>query len=238
MIVPELSTEGRIEYDELATLTHLSLQGLLRYEIKVSCSTLAKELDISPQTASRRLQNFEEAGLIVRENVSDGQFLTLTPRGYNALEHEYERYKELFADCRRLKLAGTVANGLDLRRHVFDRDGYADQFHRILEYDPAPRTITVTLKRELGKRHVQLAATEPTSIEAWHDGDRRYDRLSCYPVRLTKASDVIYEPAHIVTDTEFSPQDRAINLLTPAAVWEDLDVDVGDEVWVHVEDGS
>lgn len=235
MIVPELSKENRIDYDELATLTHLSLQGLLSYEIKISCSGLADELDISPQTASRRLQNLEESGLIIRERVSDGQFVTLTPRGYNLLEREYERYKELFSDHHSLQLMGSVSNGLGTSQHILTLDGYADQLERKLQYRLYPGTLNVTLKRPLGRRHTQLKHMDPIPIDSWANGDRHYAKLYCYPARLKSAADVTYTRTHLVTSPNLDCRDRTIELLAPIELRSEFGLTNGDELHVQVE---
>jgi len=81
-------TTAAVGADGLAALKVVALEGGLTGDVKVSCAGLADSLDASSQTASRRLQRLEEAGLIEREVVNDGQWVVVTDAGKARLHAE------------------------------------------------------------------------------------------------------------------------------------------------------
>ena len=72
--------------DELATLKLLALEGAMDEPTKVSCAALAGKLDASNQTASRRLQRLDDAGLLDRDILGDGQEVHITSEGERRLQ--------------------------------------------------------------------------------------------------------------------------------------------------------
>ena len=82
-------TMAAVDADGLAALKAVALEGGLAGDVKVSCASLGERLDASSQTASRRLQRLEEAGVIEREVVNDGQWVAVTDAGEARLRGEY-----------------------------------------------------------------------------------------------------------------------------------------------------
>jgi len=106
------TTSRVVGYDELATLKLLALDGALEGREKASCADIADRLDASNQTASRRLQRLEEADLIERDIVSDGQQIAITEVGEAALQREYADYQRIFDRGAGVDLGGIVTSGM------------------------------------------------------------------------------------------------------------------------------
>ena len=94
------SSAAVIGDDALAALKHIALDGGRSSAAKISCSTLADQLDVSTQTASRRIQRLEDSGFIERDVVADGQWVTITPRGESVLYTEYAQYRRILRRTR------------------------------------------------------------------------------------------------------------------------------------------
>ena len=82
------SAVSSLGHDELQALKTVALDGALNGSVKVSCASLADRLSASNQTASRRLQQLEAGGLLDREIVADGQWVSVTEAGEGALRSE------------------------------------------------------------------------------------------------------------------------------------------------------
>jgi riboflavin kinase len=229
-------TTGRtVGYDELATLKLLALEGALESQQKVSCSVLAEDLDASNQTASRRLQELDDAGFVEREMVSDGQWVTVTPAGESALRREYADYRRVFERDASIELDGFVTSGMGEGRHYISLPGYMTQFIDKLGYEPFAGTLNVELTAESVRARAGVAALEPIQIEGWEDDERTYGPAFCYPASVA-TGDSIYEPAHVIAPERTHHDEDQLEVIAPAKLRDELDLDDGDEVTVDVKE--
>ncbi|WP_259518682.1 CTP-dependent riboflavin kinase [Halanaeroarchaeum sp. HSR-CO] len=223
-----------VGFDELAVLKRLALGGARRGEIKISCSRLADHHDVSTQTASRRLQALEDAELVERETVSDGQFVSLTAAGERALKREYEDYRAIFEDQADLALHGTVTSGMGEGRHYISLPGYNRQFEEKLGYDPYPGTFNVDLTRQSRRERSAMESFEPVPIEGWEDEERTYGPAYCYAATIEVPGGPAASPAHVIVPDRTHHDDDQVELIAPEHLREELGVLDGDEVIVHV----
>ncbi len=223
-----------IGHDELAVLRQLGLDGALAGEAKVSCGALAKRLDTSNQTASRRLQELDEAGLIARETVADGQWITITDAGERALRGEYDAYRRLFENDGSVELAGTVTVGMGEGEHYITLPGYMRQFENRLEYEPFPGTLNVDLDEESVRRRGAMETFEPIHIEGWEDEDRTYGPCVCYPATVA-ADDDEYGNAHVIAPERTHHDEDQLELIAPEKLRGILGLEDGDPITVRVE---
>ena len=222
-----------VGYDELATLRRVALAGGLPGETKVSCSGLAEELDLSTQTASRRLQRLESAGLLTRETVSDGQWVTVTEDGEQALRREYQAYRRVFEAADTVELVGAVTSGMGEGRHYISLPGYAEQFVERLGYEPFPGTLNVELDEESVRRRTALAAVEPVPIDAWEDDERTYGPASCYPATVSTDGGS-HETAHAIVPERTHHDEGQLEVIAPVKLRDALDLEDGDVLTVTV----
>ena len=141
-------TVPAVGHDAVATLRAIALDGGFAGETKLSCSGLADALGVSNQTASRRLRALEDAGLIERDTVSDGQWVLITDAGERALREEYETYRRVFEEPETIGLSGSVTSGMGEGRHYISLPGYMEQFEDRLGYAPFAGTLNLDLDAE------------------------------------------------------------------------------------------
>jgi CTP-dependent riboflavin kinase len=77
-------------------LLELALINAARQPIQLSVVEFAKRLRTSPMTASRRLKELEDGGLIARTLAGRSQAIVITNKGSNALKEQYLAYKSIF----------------------------------------------------------------------------------------------------------------------------------------------
>jgi len=226
-------TRGALGADGLVTLKELALLGALDGAEKLSCSDLAARLDASTQTASRRLQRMEDEEYVEREIVSDGQWVELTPEGERRLQAEYADYRRLFEADAGVSLTGAVTSGMGEGRHYITLPGYMRQFRELLGYEPYAGTLNIDLTEESIRRRARLGAVEPVTIDGWEDDERTYGPAYCYPATVT--ADESYEPAHVIAPERTHHGDDHLEVIAPDRLREELGLEDGDEVTVHVE---
>ncbi|MFD1632655.1 DUF120 domain-containing protein [Haloplanus ruber] len=231
----ESAAASSVSHDELAALKRIGLDGGLSGRAKVSCSGLAERLDASAQTASRRLQRLDEAGLLDREMLADGQLVTLTDAGVTALRREYADYRRLFEDGATLSLNGTVTSGMGEGRHYISLSGYMRQFRERLGYEPFPGTLNVELTAESVRSRGEMDALETgtTRIDGWEDGDRTFGPATCYAARVD-ADTNSYEGAHVIVPDRTHHDETQLELIAPVKLRDELGLDDGDTLTVRL----
>jgi riboflavin kinase len=221
--------------DELATLKLLALDGALDEPTKVSCADLAGRLDASNQTASRRLQRLDDAGLLDRDMLGDGQAVHITTPGERRLQSEYADYRRIFESDASVHLQGLVTSGMGEGRHYITLPGYMEQFIERLGYEPFAGTLNLELTEDSVRKRARLGALEPITIEGWEDEERTYGPAYCYPVSV-EAGDGEYEPAHVIAPERTHHGEEKAEVIAPEKLRDVLDLSDGDEVTVHVSE--
>ncbi|WP_049901841.1 DUF120 domain-containing protein [Halococcus agarilyticus] len=228
------ATERAVGNDERAALKLLALRGALDGEIKVSCANLATALDASNQTASRRLQRLDDADLLTRETVGDGQWVAVTPAGERELREAYAAYRRIFEEDLAVELVGSVTGGMGEGRHYITLPGYAEQFVERLGYEPFPGTLNVDLTDESIRSRTALAGIQPVEIDGWEDDERTYGPAVCYPATVETA-DGAYDSVHAIAPERTHHDDDQLEVIAPDKLREELELDDGDRVTVRIE---
>ncbi|MEM4782648.1 MAG: DUF120 domain-containing protein [Halalkalicoccus sp.] len=222
-----------VGFDELAVLRQLGLDGALSGEAKISCSALADRLETSSQTASRRLQALEAAGLIERETVADGQWIAITDAGERALRGEYDAYRRLFEGKSNVELEGAVTGGMGEGKHYISLPGYMRQFEDRLGYEPFPGTLNVELGTESVRRRGAMETFEPIHIDGWEDEERTYGPCVCYPATVV-STESEYDGAHVIAPERTHHDEDQLELIAPIKLRDELGLEDGDRITVRV----
>jgi len=221
--------------DERAALKWLAVDGALSGPARVTCAGLADRLDASNQTASRRLQRLEDAGLLEREVVGDGQRIRIADAGERVLRREYEQYRRLFERETEVTLAGTVTSGMGEGRHYISLSGYMEQFRERLGYEPFAGTLNVDLDEESVARRAHVDALDPVRIDGWEGDDRTYGPAFCWPAAVETEGDGAYETAHVIAPERTHHDADQLELIAPDKLRGAFGLDDGDRLTIHVE---
>ncbi|WP_299335743.1 DUF120 domain-containing protein [Haloplanus sp.] len=231
----ETAAASTVGNDGLAALKQVALDGGLSGRTKISCAGLGERLDTSAQTASRRLQQLDDTGLLDREVLSDGQRVALTDDGAAALRREYADYRRLFEENTTLTLHGTVTSGMGEGRHYISLSGYMTQFRERLGYEPFPGTLNVDLTAESVRARGELGAlkADATPIDGWEDDDRTFGPATCYAARA-EAGDATYGGAHVIVPERTHHDATQLELIAPVELRDTLGIDDGDALTVRL----
>lgn len=227
------STVPSVGHDEVAALRLVALDGGLSGEVKVSCAGLADRLEASSQTASRRLQRLDEAGLLDREVVSDGQWVSVTDAGEATLRREYEQYRRLFESAETVSLSGAVTGGMGEGRHYISLSGYMEQFRERLGYEPFPGTLNLSLDEESVRTRAGLDAVDAVDIDGWEDEERTFGPAKCHPVTL-RTDGTVYEGAHIIAPERTHHDDSQVEVIAPDRLRDVMSLEDGDVLDLEV----
>jgi riboflavin kinase len=213
---------------DLEALKQLALLGALDEGVEMASHDFAKLLDLSQQTASRRLIELDHAGLVSRELGARRQRLRVTAAGRDLLASEYALYQRLFESQKAVTITGTVKTGLGEGRYYLSRPGYTQQFNAKLGWTPYAGTLNLDLDpSEAGKLSL-LRRNVVHAIEAFSAEGRTFGGVNCNPASIGKQSCAAILPhrSHYTTTLE---------VIAPLRLRDAIPCKDGDRVQVHVE---
>lgn len=215
--------------DDLICLKAIALLGGLSSAVSVSSQSLAQELSISPQTASRRLISLENTHMISRVMRGDGQYVTITAMGEENLRAEYAAYRRIFeTHDRHYILEGELISGLGEGRYYVGIEGYAIQFSDKLGITPYPGTFNVKLSPSAIETRRKLDAMEWTEIEGFTDHDRTFGGAKALKCSINGHACAILRPGR----THY-PED-IIELISEVRLRDVLGIEDGATVTIEV----
>lgn len=214
--------------EEKEILKQLAKIGGLHDYVYTSSGELARRLDVSQQTASRKILELLDAGLIARRMGTRKQLIRLTSEGGDVLRQEYADYRAIFQAGDAVTVRGRVVGGLGEGRYYISREGYRKAFSRLLGFDPFPGTLNVevdTLDRE---KVAELKDMQGMLIPEFESEGRTFGAVKCFAAELQGVECAVIFPLR-------SHHTNAIELISPHHLREKLALADGAEVSVDVD---
>jgi riboflavin kinase len=215
--------------DHLQALKALAELGAGQGFVDTRSGELGEKLGLSQQTASRRLLELEEAGLVQRRTGPRGQAVRLSAKGLDALRRELEDLKALVGGPtgEALTFRGKVKTGLGEGRYYMSRRGYQEAMKRLLGFAPWPGTLNVVLAGSEAEKLAELRARDGLLVPEFQDEGRTFGAVKCF-----RAS-VGGEDAGVVLPLRGHHAD-VLEVVAPIQLRERLGLKDGDEVAVEV----
>lgn len=214
---------------DLQCIKEIALMGGLKGPVFVSSQSIARALHVSQQTAARRLQALERQRLLTRSVNPDGQYITITKGGEEALRQEYASYCRVFAaDRPEVILQGTVITGLGEGRYYMSLKPYVEQFAQKIGFEPFPGTLNIRLEAASAAVRKRLDQLSWVPIQGFTAEGRTFGDARCLPCRIGGI------PCGIVVPGRSHYPDDILELIAPVSLREALGVQDSDSVTVEV----
>jgi len=218
-----------LEPGDLQCLKAIALMGGVRGPVWISSQSFGESLSLSPQTASRRLKALEGQRLIDRSLRPDGQYVTVTRDGEEALRKEFTEYCQIFGEGGGpYSLTGSVISGLGEGRYYMSLPAYRDQFRDVLGEDPFPGTLNLRLSSASRDVKKKVDGLPWTRIRGFVQDGRTFGDARSLPCRI---GDI---PCAIVVPGRSHYPDDVIELISPLELRAALGLSDGDLVTVEV----
>ena len=218
-----------ISVDGLASLKQIALLGGISGSILLNSQMLGEELGFSPQTASRRLKDLEQAGLLERTLLPHGQEVTLTEAGIQILRNEHAIYHQIFqSEPDEWIMLGTVTSGLGEGAYYIGLEPYCIQFYRNLGFRPYPGTLNIQLTPAGTKIRKSLHSSRMITISGFESDGRTFGEVLAYPCTIEHIQ------CGIVMPGRSHYPDSLIEIIASVKLREIFSLADGDEVSVHV----
>lgn len=215
---------------DVEALKQLAILGGLDDAVEIASGEFAALLELSQQSASRRLIELSEAGLVTREMGVRKQRIRMTEEGRAVLRSEHMVYQRLFEQRDRVLIAGRVKTGLGEGRYYLSRPGYASQFRAKLGWEPYPGTLNLELSGAEANKLKFLRRNPVHVIQAFSAEGRTFGAVTCHPagVGVMGCAAILPDRSHYTTTLE---------LIAPVRLRDALPCKDGDllEVQVHLK---
>ena len=208
-------------------LRKLALIGGMDDYVAVSSRELGDTLEMSQQSASKRILELLDQGLIVRDLGARKQRIKLTPAGIDALKKEYNEYRRIFELTDHITIHGSVKDGMGEGGYYIGQKGYVDQFVDKLGFKPYSGTLNVCVdKEDVGKLDV-IRGTSGIYINGFTDEGRRFGAVIAYKAKIKNidCAVVVPERSHYVD---------VIEIICQYHLRRTLSIGTGDRVDVRV----
>jgi riboflavin kinase len=164
----------------IPVLKHLGLEGGIHEFIPVSSRQLGENLGISQQSASKKILELLDDGLIIRRVGARTQFIKVTERGLTILRKEYSDYQRLFELADYITLQGVVTSGLGEGKYYITQQGYMNQFVDKLWFKPFEGTLNIKISgRDLNKFEL-IKSLDGIPIDGFQDAGRTFGKGKCF----------------------------------------------------------
>jgi riboflavin kinase len=220
-----------IPAEDLQCLKAIALLGGCSSPVIVSSQTIGEMLDISPQTAARRLKALESSGHIRRSIIPDGQEVSVTPAGVAELRLEYLDYCRIFSGKKGdITLEGSVVSGIGEGKYYMSLEPYRQQFKTHLGFEPFPGTLNIRLTPSSISTRKMAETCSWIRIKGFSTDGRTFGDARCLPCRIGDT------PCAIIVPGRAHYPDDIIEVIAPIALRRKLGVEDNDAVRVEVKE--
>ncbi len=162
------------------TLLSLAKYGALHDVILLKTSDLGKDLGVSQQTASRRINDCVNEGYIMRAHTVNGMQLRITETGRDQLQRVFSTLEIAFAPPKdEIKIQGYVVGGLG--EGAYYVEVYAERFKKALGFEPFLGTLNIRVTTEDARHAIRrMRHTPPQVVTGFTHEGRTFGDVICY----------------------------------------------------------
>lgn len=217
-----------VQPEQKELLKQIAKLGGLHDYVTTTSGELAEGLGVSQQTASRKILDLLDEGLISRQMGTRRQRIRLSPEGVDVLRNEYSTYKAIFSAGEYLTIHGQVLSGLGEGEYYISRPGYRKEFNRIFGFDPYPGTLNVEVEPMDREKLEELEGTPGILIEGFESEGRTFGGVKCFfaTVGGVEAGAILPIRSHHA---------HVLEMVSPHRLRDKLDLDEGQRVEIRVD---
>ena len=209
-------------------LRKIALLGGIDDYIAVSSRELGDALEMSQQSASKRILELLEQKLIVRDLGARKQRIKLTEKGLDELKKEYNEYRRIFELDDHIVIHGKVANGMGEGGYYICQPQYMRQFERVLGFTPFEGTFNMLVdKDDIGKLDM-IKSSAGYLISGFVSEGRSFGNVIAYKAKIRNIDCAVVVP-------ERSHYKEIIEIICQYHLRRTLSLNEGDNVELRVE---
>ncbi|MDR0309745.1 MAG: DUF120 domain-containing protein [Candidatus Methanoplasma sp.] len=196
--------------------------------VVLSSRELGDALEMSQQSASKRILELLDEKLIVRDMGARKQRIKLTPKGIDELKQEYGEYRRIFEVNDQITLHGVVSDGMGEGGYYMCQAGYTVQFEEKLGFRPFEGTLNILVdKEDLGKLDI-LNSAPGEIISGFSCDGRSFGRVIAHKAKIKNIDCAIVIP-------DRSHYENVIEVVCQYHLRRTLSIGNGDRVEIKVK---
>ncbi|MCL1984703.1 MAG: DUF120 domain-containing protein [Methanomassiliicoccaceae archaeon] len=209
-------------------LRKIALLGGINNYVAVSSRELGIALDMSQQSASKRILELLDEKYLIRDIGARRQRIKITETGVDELKKEYNEYRRIFELTNNVTLHGKIASGMGEGGYYITQKQYMDQFFNKLRFRPFEGTLNVKVAKEDLDRLEVIKSMPGYIIDGFEKDGRTFGRVIAYRAKIHNLDCAIVVP-------ERSHYEDMLELVCKFHLRRTLSIGDGDNVEVVVD---
>ncbi len=211
------------------TLYTLANKGAIHSKTILTTRELGEILEVSQQTASRRITQCTEEGYLSRIHTAEGMLLQITDKGRQELLRILTNLEIAFTPPEdEIVIRGHVVTGLG--EGAYYVDVYSSKLQSALGFKPHLGTLNVKIVDEESRKAIsRMKNTTPLVLSGFSHKGRTFGDVICYRVKMNKKIE-----AAIVIAQRTHHSDEILEVVAPVYIRDALKLNDDDEVTLIV----
>jgi riboflavin kinase len=224
-----MKEEVPLEGDEkfITALRRIALLGGMHDYVVISSRELGDLLTMSQQSASKRILELLDAGLISRDLGARRQRIKLTLLGVEMLRKEYNEYQRIFEMRDEVVIKGAVITGMGEGQYYVTQAGYVEQFTEKLGFTPYEGTLNVKVAASELHKVQTVRKAKPIVVKGFERNGRTFGDVECHKATIQNIECAVVMPSR-------SHYDDVLEILCKYHLRRTLGISDGDEVEIRV----
>jgi len=209
--------------EKFELLLQLALKGAIGERVRITMRELARDLNTSPQTILRKLEELERLGYLKRSMEGKKTYVELSEEGITYLSAVYEKLGDVFYKGK--KIIGEVVSGIGEGAYYIRY--YEPLIEEYLNFRAYPGTLNVKV---IFPKTVfdALCDVEPIIIPGFKKEGRTFGDVKAYRVRIDGIEGAIVIPFRTIHPPEIT------EIIAPVNLRKKLNLKDGDRIRIEV----
>lgn len=179
----------------ITALRRIALMGGMHDYIAISSRELGDKLEMSQQSASKRILELLEDGFIQRDLGARRQRIKLTEKGTELLRQEYLEYQKIFELKGHVVVHGIITQGMGEGQYYVHQPSYKEQFSERLEFIPYEGTLNVRVDpADVDKLEI-LRKSDGIIVDGFERNGRTFGDVKAFPAKIHNIHCAVIMPA-------------------------------------------
>jgi riboflavin kinase len=211
------------------TLYTLANKGAIHSKTTITTRELGEVLNVSQQTASRRIAQCVELGYLSRVHTADGMLIQISDKGREELLYVLSNLEIAFTPPEdEIKIEGCIVTGLG--EGAYYVEVYASKLKAALGFEPHLGTLNVKITDDESRKAVgRMKNTPPLVLSGFTHKGRTFGDVICYRVKVNKTIE-----AAVVIAQRTHHSEEILEVVAPVNIRDALGLEDDDKVTMTV----
>ena len=211
------------------TLYSLANKGAIHSKTTITTRELGEILNVSQQTASRRIAQCVEQGYLNRIHTADGMLLQISDKGREELLYVLSNLEIVFTPPEdEIVIEGSIVTGLGEGAYYIEV--YSSKLKAALGFRPHLGTLNVKISDDESRKAIgRMKNTPPLVLSGFTHKGRTFGDVICYRVKINRKIE-----GAVVIAQRTHHSEEILEIVAPVNIRDALDIVDNDKVTLTV----